>query len=498
MHAVEAQRTRSRWQRCGLAAASGVLLTLLYPPFSLSILAWVALTPLIVALDGASLLTGLFLGWLTGTIESLGVTGFWMFHAARDYFQLSAFAAAAFTIGVNQVFVALYLALFGGAASLVAGGRLRFLLIPAWFVATEYLRAHLLSGNPWELLGHAQRAAAIIQICDLTGVYGLSFLLALSATAVADIRRTRGPAVVAVTLILLVLLYGALRLATFARTEGANLQIAMVQANLHNDQRGRPEFFAEHLSRYLELTPQAHPAPTVPALIVWPENAIGFFPQDNPSLLARITELVQRQGTALLAGAPHAGGRANVAALFNAAYLFTADGIAGIYDKRVLLPFVERIPLRPDDGPYLPGTEPTIFSVAGTRFGTLICYEAIYPELARELVNRGAQVLVNISNDSWFEAGAGPEQHYEIARFRAVENRVSLVRVTNSGVSGVFDPAGREVVRLPSGAATAQSVSVPIATGGSFYTRHGDLFAMACIGLALSALVVRALRHLPH
>ena len=254
MLAMEAQRALSRGQRCGLAAASGVLLTLLYPPFSLSILAWVALTPLIVALDGAPLLTGLFLGWLTGTIESLGVTGFWMFRAARDYFQLSTFAAAAFTVGVNQVFVALYLALFGFAASLVAGQRLRFILIPTWFVATEYLRAHFLSGNPWELLGHSQGGAAIIQLCDLTGVYGLSFLLALSATAVAEIRRTRVPLAIAMTTTLLALLYGEWRLAHFPVTDGSHLQIAMVQAALPNDQRGRPEFFAEHLSRYLELT----------------------------------------------------------------------------------------------------------------------------------------------------------------------------------------------------------------------------------------------------
>jgi apolipoprotein N-acyltransferase len=500
MVAMKAQRALSRWQQCGLAAASGVLLTLLYPPFSLSVLAWVALTPLIVALDGAPLLIGLFLGWLTGTIESLGVTGFWMYRAARDYFQLSAFVAAAFTVGVNQVFVALYLALFGFAASVVTRGPLRFLLIPAWFVTTEYLRAHFLSGNPWELLGHSQGGTAIIQLCDLTGVYGLSFLLALSATAVAEIRRTRVPAVVAATTTLLVLLYGQSRLAHFPVTDGPHLPMAMVQANLPNDQRGRPEFFAEHLDRYLELTRQAQTsaAPAAAALIIWPENAIGFFPEDNPSLLARITEQLQSPGTALLAGAPHAGGRPNVAALFNAAYLFTADGVSSIYDKRVLLPFVERVPLRPEDGPYLPGTEPTIFSVAGTRFGTLICYEAIYPELARELVTRGAQFLINISNDSWFEAGAGPEQHYEIVRFRAVENRVSLVRVTNSGVSAVVDPAGREVVRLPSATATAQSASVPLGTGGSFYTRHGDLFAMACIALSLGALVVCALGHLPH
>ena len=162
-----------------------------------------------------------------------------------------------------------------------------------------------------------------------------------------------------------------------------------------------------------------------------------------------------------------------------------------MYDKRVLLPFVERFPLHGEDGPFLPGREPIIFSAGNVRFGTLICYEAIYPHLARELVRKGARLLVNISNDSWFQAGAGPEQHYQIARFRAVENRVSLVRVTNSGVSGVIDPFGREILRLPEHAAVARSVPVPISSEGSFYTRHGDVFALLCIGVSAVALMAR-------
>src|SRR5262249_55668029 len=151
--------------------------------------------------------------------------------------------------------------------------------------------------------------------------------------------------------------------------------------------------------------------------------------------------------------------RPGVAALYNSAYLITADGIMETYDKRRLLPLVERFPFRAGDGPYLAGSVPTVFEVDGRPFGVLICYEAIYPELARDLLARGARLLVNISNDSWFEAGAGPEQHYAIARFRAVENHVSLIRVTNGGVSGVIDPWGREIVRLPRGRPLARTVT---------------------------------------
>lgn len=485
-------RATRRW---ALAALSGVLLTSIYPPFSLSIIGWVALTPLILALDGAGACSGFLLGWFTGTVGVLGVTGFWIFRAARDYFQLSMLGAAVFTTAVTQVFVSLYFGLFGIAVALVAGRRLRLLLIPALFVAAEYARAHLLSGCPWGLLGQSQLQPILMQICDLTGVYGLSFLLALAATAAADVRQTRVPIGIAAAAILLVCAYGGFRLASFAPTVETSLPVAIVQGDLPNGQRGRPEFFAAHLGRYLELTRRAAWPP--PALIVWPENAIGFFPAENPALLTPVTEQLRAAHAALLAGAPRADDHPNVAAIHNSAYLFTADGIATVYDKRVLLPFVERGALRREDGPYLAGTDPTIFSVAGTRFGTLICYEAIYPELARELVDRGAQFLVNISNDSWFEAGAGPEQHYDIVRFRAVENRVSLVRVTNSGISGLIDPAGREVLQLPSHVPMTRSVNVPLTTGGTFYTRHGDLFALACIGVSLLAIALRSMGHLP-
>ncbi len=488
------ERQQPGGQRWAFAAASGLLLTLLHPPFSLTPLAWVALTPLILAVDGAPPLTACLLGWLAGSIESLGVTGFWMFRAARDYFQFSAVGAAAFTLGVNQVFVAVYFAVFGLTVAL-ARGRLRFLAIPVLFVTAEYARAHLLSGNPWTLLGHSLTNPALIQLCDITGVYGLSFLLALTATGAAELRRTRLPAAGAVVLALLVWLYGTHRLVGFTPVEPVQIQVALVQGNLPNGQRGRPEFFTAHLQRYLDLTLQANPTPA--ALIVWPENAIGFFLEDNPALVGRITHALPEDDGALLIGAPRAGGRSGVATIYNSAYLLNAKGVQAVYDKRVLLPFVERLPLRPEDSPYLPGVEPTIFSVAGTRFGTLICYEAIYPELARALVARGAQFLVNISNDSWFDAGAGPEQHYASARFRAVENRVSLVRVTNSGVSGVIDPAGREIVRLAPRQAVAQSVSVPIGPRGSFYSRYGDVFAALCIVASALGLLARWLGLFP-
>ena len=476
-------------RRWALAILSGLLLTLAYPPFEVAIIAWIGLAPLLIALEGATPGIAFALGWLAGATGSLAVIGPWIFRATRDYFAFGPLAAAGFTIAVTQILGGVYFGIFAMVGTLLGGRRLRFLLLPAAFVAIEYARAHVLSGCPWDLLGHSQRAARVIQLCDTTGVYGLSFLLALSAAAIAELPHRRTPAVVAGVAVLLTLAYGEWRLAAVRTDQG--VPVLLVQGDLPNHERGRPEFFSVHLRHYLALTRASAPLPGT--LVVWPENAIGFFPGENLPLLGQITDQLRAERVALLTGAPRAGDRPGVAALYNSAYLLTADGIAATYDKRKLLPFVERLPFRPGDGPYLAGQVPTVFELDGTHFGVLICYEAIYPELARDLVARGARLLINISNDSWFEAGAGPEQHYAISRFRAVENRVSLIRVTNGGVSGAIDPWGREIIRLPRGRPLAQALTVPIGRGGSFYGRHGDLFAALCIIVTLTAGGVRLL-----
>jgi apolipoprotein N-acyltransferase len=489
-------RTPLRCRHWALAAASGLLLTAIYPPINLSVLAWVALAPLLLALEGASPLGGWWLGWITGTVGALGVTGYWIFRAAHDYFHLSDLAALGFTVGVTQLFVSVYFALFGLAVALLRDAPWRWLAVPAVLVATEFLRAHLLSGNPWALLGHSQTGVLLMQLSRVTGIYGMSFVLALTGTAAASLPRTRMPSVVALISVVAVLVFGEWYVRSAAHQPMDSISIALVQGNLPNAERGEPQHYTDHLDHYLELSLRA--AAAHPEMIVWPENAIGFFPESNPALLERLTDWLGRQKTAVLAGAPRATSRGGSASVFNSAYLWNAGGIAGVYDKQVLLPFVERLPLRSEDGPYQPGTRATIFSIGQQRFGVLICYEAIYPALARQLVNEGAQFLVNLSNDSWFEAGAGPEQHYQLSRFRAVENGVSVVRVTNSGVSGVIDPLGRETTRLPSQSAVALVADVPIGSPGTFYSRHGDVFALACVVAALAAVVLARLRPLPH
>lgn len=473
-------------RRTCLSLLCGVLLTLLYPPFSYAAIGWLALTPLVVALRGATRRQGLWLGWVAGTIGALGVTGYWMYHAASDYFALSPRAAALFTVAINQAFVSVYFMTFG--FTVAARRAPRPLFLAALFVALEYARAQLFSGNPWAQLGQSQDTPILMQVCDLTGVYGLSFLLAWTAAAVADLRRSWRPLASASAAVLLVLAYGAWRLQTSAAAT-AVVPIGLVQGSLPNAERGDPRFFARHLQTYLDLS-AALELPRQ-ALLVWPENAVGFFPAENASLLAAVRELLRAHDASLLFGAPRGSGQEGVAAIYNSAYLLGADGLEAVYDKRVLLPFVESMPWRRAGGPYLAGARSGLFPIASAQAAVLICYEATYAELAAEAARSGAGVVVNLSNDSWFEAGSGPEQHFQAAKFRAVENHVSLVRVTNSGVSAVVDPSGREISRLPGRQPAAQLVTVPVGAGRSFYSLYGDVFAVGCVVFVLVVLGVQ-------
>ena len=249
--------------------------------------------------------------------------------------------------------------------------------------------------------------------------------------------------------------------------------------------------------------------PDRPALVVWSENAISFLLEPNARFGGAIASLLGPDGPLLLVGGPRFAqrqpGRAD---FFNSAYLLGSDGAAlGTYDKRRLVPFSEYAPFpnvpvlgwRFDaPGDYTPGREPTVFQEP-VPFGVLICFEAIYPDLARDLAANGAEVLLNLSNDAWFGTSAGLEQHFAIAVFRAVEQRRALGRATNTGVTALVGPSGRVLARFPARERGAWTVEAPRRHGLTAYARIGDVFAwltalVAMAGVAASARLRRGAR----
>ena len=497
----------------GLAGLTGLLFPLCFPDFNLGWLAWAALVPLHFALDDTATRRALWLGWLAGFLASAGIMS-WVVTAMHQYGKMPLIASYP-VMWLLAAYLGLYMGLYAAGFAWLAHR------MPAWaplgapclWVALELVRTHLLSGLPWMLLGYSQyQWLPIIQIADLTSVYGVSFLIVLVNVALAEVllwawrrfrlRQARAfpwPAPTAASLFLIAsLAYGQAALSNETRTEGQpSLAIGLVQPNVDQTQKWDQAYRRETLDRYARLTAQA--AKDVD-LLLWPEAATPFLFEDEPVYRVEVAVLVYRHGVPLLFGSPalrrYPNGRPY---LLNSAYLLSPDGrIVGRYDKRHLVPFGEYIPLHSSIlffldklvegiGDFEAGTEATVFTPAvrpGTpqpNIGVVICYEVIFPDLVREFVAHGAIVMTTITNDAWFGNSSAPSQHFAMVVFRAVENRVAFARSANTGISGLIDPSGRILLSTPIFTELAVSGRIPLRRTLTFYTRYGDVFAYACV-----------------
>jgi apolipoprotein N-acyltransferase len=478
-----------------LAIAAGAVHGASFPPLGMWPLAFVAFAPLIVAARGTRPLTGALLGWIAGTVGATIAGTPALTTATRAYFDCGPVAAVAFATLLGQVFHALPTTVFGACIGRLT--RLETLparagtLAAAW-TSLEFLRAHGLTGggSPWDLLAHPLYAHPLwIQLADLGGVPLVSFVLMATAAAAAEIRMATWRALATVLALLgLTAAYGTWRLGQ--QDDGApDLRIALVQGNVPNAWRTEAARAGDGFGALASATAPALAAR--PTLVIWPENAISTLVEPNARYAAEIARVLRPGGPSLLLGGPRFAqsvpGRVD---FYNAAYLFSADGeILDVYDKRRLVPFAETAPIAwlHRAGDYSPGSGATIFATPAP-FGVLICFEALYGDLARDLVRRGARFLVNISNDAWFDVSAGREQAFAMTVFRAVENRRALVRVTNTGVSGVVGPSGRVLARFPVGLRGAWDVRVPLrADAVPPYTVVGDTFAWLATGVFVAA-----------
>jgi len=491
---------QARRRALALAVLAGVLHGLCFPPWSLWALAFVAPAPLIAAVRSGSARQAALCGWLAGTVASTIAVTPWITAATLVYFRQSPVGAVLFATGVGQVFHALPTAAFAlGVRRLerLPSTTCRIVAVAGLWTGLELLRSRALTGAPWDLLGHALYAQPLwIQPADLGGVFLLSFGCVVIAASLAELARTpRAAAGVAIATLALWAGYGVLRLR--AEDDGGDtLRVALVQGAVPNPWRADPARAAEAFAALADTTRRA--IADRPALVVWSENAVSFLLEPNAGFGEAVAGVLGDSGAALLLGAPRfvqtEPGRAE---FFNAAFLLDAHGaVVSTYDKRRLVPFAEYAPLprvpglgwRFDaPGDYTAGGEATVFQQPAP-FGVLICFEAIYPDLARDLVRGGAELLLNISNDAWFGTGAGLEQHFAITVFRAVEQRRALARATNTGITALVGPSGRVLARFPEARRDAWTVEVPRRRGRTVYGRIGDAPAVLAAGLALAGL----------
>jgi apolipoprotein N-acyltransferase len=385
-----------------------------------------------------------------------------------------------------------------------------WLFAPFFWTALEYLRTYLFTGLPWGVLGATQhRFIPLIQISSITGVYGVSFLIVLVNAALYDCiiergRRCAASVVTACVVVALCLVYGAMKLAEGA--PGAKtVRVAMVQGNVPQEEKFGEGFQREIVRRFYDLT--ASVAREKPDLIVWPETSVPGYYMYDQMLKSSLASLQKETLTPLLFGSAHAAALGGCTEYYNSAFLLDSNGApVERYDKIHLVLFGEIIPCKrflpflkrfvPFEEDFSPGETSTVFSIPKGRFAVLICFEDIFPDLAREAVRRGALFLVNITNDAWFGRSSQPYQHVAYAVFRCVENGVPMVRATNSGLSCYVDRYGRVYRVLRDGAGNEICVqgtaadNVDISDSQTLYTKWGNAFAILCAVIVVVLLIM--------
>jgi len=371
------------------------------------------------------------------------------------------------------------------------------------FVAFEWSLTWVLTGFPWLFAGHAHLATPLRGLAPVGGVLLVSLAVALTATltvaAVQLWRRARRPAAaLAVVVAALPWLAGWGLTGVAWVAPGATAEAALVQGNVDQSVKWDPEESARIIRTYLELSEPHWDA----GLLVWPEAAITRFEHEVPELLHQLDERGAAAGTAVVLGLPHAEREPDGAIVYHNAVRAVGTG-EGRYLKRRLVPFGEYVPLErwlrgliaffdlPMSG-FSPGPADQPLLGIGGRYAVMaICYEVVYPDLVRAQA-AAADVLMTVSNDTWFGASTGPLQHLEMAQMRALENGRWMLRATNNGVTAIIDERGRIRDRLPQFEAGVLRGTWRTMTGTTPYTRYGYLPLLACaVVLLIFAFLVR-------
>ena len=489
-----------------LSLLSGVLLILSFPNFDLEFLAWFAFVPLLYTIHGKTPLRAFTLGFLTGLISYLGII-YWIIVAVHTYGNVPLLVSA-FILLLLVGYLSLFTGTFGFLTRVVplSSGIQTILFFPILWTALEYLRSFLLTGFPWANLGYSQYLnLPFIQMADMTGPYGPSFVILLVNTTLfwvlrQWINKTFPVREVVVTLFVLLsaMIYGYLKIGMIDQQmlRQPSLKVALIQGNIDQSVKWEESFQKETLKIYERLSLKA--AEQHPDLIIWPETATPFFFQQAREYQPMVLDIPNKTNAFLLFGSPSLKGERGKVNYYNSAYLASpAKEITGRYDKIHLVPYGEYVPLGEilslgslgeGIGNFKSGKVIYNFSIPQGKFGVVICFEIIFPDLCRRFVKSGADFLVTITNDAWFSRTSAPYQHFTMTVFRAVENRVFVARAANTGITGFIDPTGKIIKKGAIFVEEAMNGTIHLSKKKTIYTRYGDVFAWVCSGLSLLLL----------
>ena len=532
----------AEWKRYPLGAAAGLLLACAFPKIGVAGLGWI--TPMLILASA--------IGYRGGAAFRIGCVAGFAYHLASVYWLL--LIPVTFLPIVGWLLLSFYLALYQAIwvwlcwelfpkrlHSPVAGlmplvekymesgwlARLRWALLCAiiW-VALEMAQARIITGFPWNLLAASQyHMLPIIQIARFTSVYGIAFLMvwfsvSLLSACVALIRQAgarklwMGEILLPMLTIAVVIAFGTQRVSSF-QASPRTIKIGLVQPSIPQtmiwDKKQADIRFAE----VINLSEKA--LAEKPDLLVWPEAAVPNVFRYETNTYQAVTNLVLKSKAWLIMGADDVIPRPNPKSeddvdFYNSSFLVSPDGeVRGIYQKQRLVIFGEYVPLTDtipflakllqSEGNFTPGKGPVTFELPslGVKTSVLICFEDVFPHLARKYVKRDLDFLLNLTNNGWFGESAAQWQHAASAVFRAVENGLPLVRAANNGLSCWVDPIGRmHNVYYPGTqdiyGAGYKIVNVPVLAGATrsltFYTLYGDVFGWVCVVVAGLALIV--------
>lgn len=499
----------SRLLRVVLAIMSGAALAFSFADFHIAPLVFVALAPLIAAVvASASRTEAFFLATLSSTVT-------WLINVPWVVIVMSLHGGLALPIGVvlylaMAIYLGLYAGLFFGLPIRMLRLDERFapwLLAPACWTVAEYARSHLLTGFPWNLSAAALvDLPAFAQPAMIIGPFGLGFFVVVPATILVWMLMSRAPrgarVRAAITVVVLLVVWGVggsilLRKEEERVASETRIPVALVQPNISQEMRWGDASIVELYQRMMALTEKGTGSGA--KLVVWPESSIPLSFATVEFYRHSVEALSRETGADVILGSvavDHGVDRK----VWNSAYLVSGGETIGRYDKIHLVPFGEYVPARKllgfarklvhEVGEFQFGTNDSPLR-GRSAYGLAICYEVAFPQLTAEQVRNGAEVLVTITNDGWFGRSAAPEQHLQLARLRAIEDRRWVLRSATTGISALIDPTGRVVSSLSleqmgviTGGFTPRSEFTP-------YVRFGDWFAWLAVAALVAGLALR-------
>jgi apolipoprotein N-acyltransferase len=512
-------------------AAAAVMYFLAFPPFPTGFLACLFLVPFFAVLEGNGFRRGFRLGYAMGFL-SIGGLLYWL--------SLNKGTSAAQSIAMHTL-TTVYLAFAWGAFGLCLAfvcrrfGRAGLWAAPFLWTAMEFVQSQGSLGFTWHSVATTQtQYTPVLQIISATGMFGLSFWLVLVNVLVyralaasrggsedRDRRAVLRFAIIAAAVALLPIAFGLLTAPPAVAKDRGAIRTALVQPNIDSN-RKFPERNLAYLA-LMKLTMSLRGGEH--DVVVWPETAMAFMVREQEDRLRDIREVVGRSGASLIFGisdrraaasrksrrSGDADERSRAETIKEAAFRkVNAVGLVRpgslaleTYEKLHLVPFGEYVPpflgfledmaMDVGSGIYVPGTEVRVFDVPLREGGTVkiaavICLESNYPALVNRFVDRGAQALVVVANDEWYEGTTQAAQHAQIAKLRAVEHRVPVLRCSNGGISSIIDAGGRVVAASKEDVQAIVTASVPLGPGPSFYSRHGDWFPLGALAISVALL----------